>query len=98
MRTEDCEFELDTVEGKATFTRSWTMEVDGNYGADADGRRGESRTFIEDHGATDVYVNDKPLAEYSKEFRDAVDKEVQAYLDTNEPDCSDEEPDYETDD
>lgn len=98
MRTEDCEFELDTVEGKVYFTRQYTVEVDGNYGADADGRRGESRTFIVDDEAVDIHVDDKPLSTYPQEFQDAVNTEVQQYLDRSEPDCSEDEgPEYEPD-
>lgn len=94
MRTEDCEFELDTVEGVVTFTRQYNVEVDGAYGADADGNRGERAVFVEDDEAVDVCVDGKPLAEYPKEFQDAVNAEIRDYLKKVEPDCSAGEPDW----
>jgi len=58
------EIEVTDAEGtdwKVAFTREVEYAIDPNYGADADGRNGERRVFIDDdlHTDTQVFYKDK---------------------------------------
>lgn len=81
------------------FTRKTYWEHDSDYGADADGRRGEAIDFVEEDRAdavmvkvAEVYVK---LEEVNDEIRTRIEEAIDAYLRDNEPDAP--ESDYDGD-
>jgi hypothetical protein len=68
-----------------TFNRITIIEVDKNYGADADGNRGVYREFIGDDYAENIIVDGKPLCnEWSRDLRLEIEEELEAWLRDNE--------------
>jgi len=78
---------------KVTFVRVTLIVHDANYGADADGHRGTPMTFVEEDYAENIYLGDKALKDYDKDVQEKVQAEVDAWLEANEPQDEDNEPD-----
>jgi len=89
-QSETVETDLETSL-EVTFERHTTFSHDSNYGADADGRRGVYRVDIDDDHAEDIEVLGVALEKYPKEFQEFIIKEVDQYLEDNEPE--EQEPD-----
>lgn len=67
------------------FIRRWEVSVDTNYGADADGNRGERRETIEDDRYEDILVNEKPIATFPAEVQQQVKAGIEGWMRQNEP-------------
>lgn len=85
-KSKDIEIELniDGKDYKVGFLRVVDVVTERDCGADADGNRGVRMSFIDTDEATDIYVNDKPLKEYSEGFRQQVVAEIDVYLSDND--------------
>jgi len=67
-----------------TFNRVSTF-VKENYGADADGNRGEIRTFIDEDRAENIYVDSVPIIELPLVLQSQIESELDKWLRDNEP-------------
>ena len=67
-----------------SFRHSYRLTVDKDYGADADGRRGETAYMIDDEDVTDITVSDQPLAELHPDSRPEIMSQIAEYLETVE--------------
>jgi hypothetical protein len=88
---EDIELEIDGEIYLVSFSRTTKIVTDSDYGADADGNRGESRDFVDDDEFEEVYVkdadgNDKALKEYPADFQESVETAIQNWMDDHVPD------------
>jgi hypothetical protein len=71
---------------EVTFTRMTTIEVDNNWGADADGNRGVYREFIGDDYAENIMVDGKPLCnDWTKDLQLEIEEKIEAWMRDNEP-------------
>lgn len=71
------------MEIDVTFERETDVTVDNNYGADADGRRGETAEFIDGERFSCVTVNGLDLEYYDAEFQKKVKASIQKWMDEN---------------
>jgi hypothetical protein len=67
-----------------TFNRVTTIEVDKNYGADADGNRGEYREWVGDDYPEHVKVDGQPLKDFTEDLQNKIEEELEAWLRDNE--------------
>lgn len=70
---------------EVTFTRNTTIEAESNWGADADGNRGDYREFIGDDYAEEIKVDGKPITEFTPDLQIRIQEEVNAWIRDNEP-------------
>jgi hypothetical protein len=56
-----------------------------NYGTDADGNRGEMRTFIDEDYAEDIEVDGVPIKQLLPELQSKIEAELEKWLEDNEP-------------
>lgn len=70
------------------FIRITRTFVDPNYGADADGRRGERRVFIDEDSCEGLEVNGKKIADYPKDIQDEITSLVEDWMRENKPDLN----------
>jgi hypothetical protein len=73
------------------FERMTIWSHDPNYGADADGNRGVPCDFLDEDYADDVTVLGIPIELYPIPFRKLVMREINAWLEDNEPDMPEAE-------
>lgn len=84
---------------EVTFNRKTEWSHDHNYGADADGHRGVPMDFIDEDYAEDIEVRkdgDKDfvaLATLPKELQEQLQKQIDNWLERNEPEYEEHEPD-----
>lgn len=83
--TAECEIEIGEQTYFVEFERNTTFVTDKNYGADADGRRGVSATFVDEDEAEDIVVDGKPLAEWPEDFQKEVRGKVEEWMQNNDP-------------
>lgn len=84
LKEHNIEIEIGSSFFDVSFTRTSKVTKDSNFGADADGRRGEPVEFIEDDYAESIYVDNLALEEYDTEFQVKVRAEVDNWLNENE--------------
>lgn len=73
----------------AYFTRVTKTSTDSNYGADADGRRGTKRTFIEEDIFEDLSVDGIEIDALEESDRVEYEKAVEGWMRENEPKLQD---------
>jgi hypothetical protein len=78
------DIDIDETCYDVTFNRVSAF-VRENYGADADGNRGEMRTFIDEDRAEDIYVDGVPIKELPADLQSKIESKVSKWLEDNEP-------------
>lgn len=73
------------IDVEVEFDRHTAFYTDPSYGADADGRRGVKRTFVDDDMATNVYVDGHQISQFDAKFQDDVMASVEAWMERNIP-------------
>ena len=92
MGYEDIEVQdrIHNVVFELSFWREWIEETESNYGANADGRMGESRTYIEDDTALGIQVKLKtgyfPIYKLCPSHRNRIKSALNLWLLENDPD------------
>lgn len=87
---EDVEIEIDDKVFIVQFERETKIVCDPDYGADADGRRGEYREWADDDAASDIYVMDedaptsKPLSEFPEDFQKKMMDAIDVWMENHE--------------
>lgn len=72
------EHEIEGELGVISFRREWSIEA-GEYGTDADGRRGERRIAVKDYKVCDVYLDDIKLEALEPAKQNAIWDEIRAW-------------------
>ena len=55
-----------------------------NYGADADGNRGQTLTFVDEDYAENIYVDDVPINELPTDLQLKIEDAVETWVETND--------------
>lgn len=80
----DTDIEIDGVDYSVMFERITQYSTE-NWGADADGNRGERRTFIDGDWCERVFIENKKLEDYDIEFKKKAEQALEKWLDKHKP-------------
>jgi len=83
------DIEIDDVCYDVTFNRV-SKFVRENYGADADGNRGEMRTYINEDYPEDINVDGVSIKQLLPDLQQKIEDKLDKWLSDNEPDTNEE--------
>jgi hypothetical protein len=77
------DIEINDICYDVTFNRV-SKFIRENYGSDADGNRGEMRTYVDEDYPEDIHVDGNPLTDFTKDLQNKIEEELEAWLRDNE--------------
>ena len=77
------DLDIDETTYNVTLNRV-TKIVKENYGADADGNRGQVMTFVDEDYAENIYVDDVPIKELLPDLQLKIEAAVDTWVETND--------------